>query len=297
MTDPHAIATADPSALLSQPSPVDAALAQFGHEDLTVRVCGTFFGVVPFADDLRHYGTVGQMIAMVSPGAPPALVQRAELLARGDGVKSALWVANALDTADAGIAVFSGLKGAYSFFMGDRSKTLETDPQQGVDAVLKLLGIGYMVVKLFPGSIGERVGKLTSVPAGKQLLVYYTLVEVALPFFDNAMTASGSFISSLLDRYGGEATQRLAGTVGAEAANESRGVIQSMMGSVERVLSGVLPHAKSAADKAGPYLATAMSVTDKVTGVVATGADALPVYRYLVARLAAESVLLQACAG
>ena len=39
-----------------------------------------------------------------------------------------------------------------------------------------------------------------------------------------------------------------------------------------------------------------MSVGDKVAGIAATGADVLPVYRYLGARLAAEEVIRRAVA-
>ncbi|MCU0655993.1 MAG: hypothetical protein MUF64_12270 [Polyangiaceae bacterium] len=279
---------------LTVTSPINTTLAEYKPEDYTVRMCDALFGVVPFAGPVLPYNSVEGAIQQLYPQASPQVLQRALEIARGEGMQGALKAADMIDKADAGIAMFSGVKGAFNLFFGDRSQALETDTQQGVDAALKLLGIGYMISKMYPGTIQEKVQTFYTTPAGKHLIVYYTLIEVALPFLDNAVTASGNFVGSLMSRFGGEAANKLSAAVGGQDAAEAQGVIQTMMSWIEGALTSVLPYARTAAEKARAFVPGALSMMDKAASVVATGADALPVYRYLGARLAAESSVLLA---
>ena len=93
----------------------------------------------------------------------------------------------------------------------------------------------------------------------------------------------------LMQRYGADAASKFSSLVGADDAQGSQGVLGTMMGHMEGVVQRVTPFAKQVADAASRYVPTAMNVADKVAGVVATGADAMPVYKYLGARLAAEA--------
>ena len=291
---PLAVSRSGPLAISN---PVDAALAEFKPDDYSVRLCGALFGVVPFAGPVLPYTTVEGAIQALYPQASPQVIQRAHELAQGEAIQGALKAVDMIDKADAGIAMYSGVKGAFNLLFGDRGQALETDTQQGVDAVLKLLGIGYIIAKMYPGSIQERVQTFYTTPAGKHLIVYYALIEVALPFLDNALTASGNFIGSLMSKYGGEATGKLSAAVGSQGAAEAQGVIQTMLSWIEGALTSILPYARTAAEKARQYIPGALSMMDKAASVVATGADALPVYRYLGARLAAESAVLLASRG
>ncbi|MCS6901607.1 MAG: caspase family protein [Myxococcales bacterium] len=288
---------AERSGPLAMSNPIDTALAEFKPDDYSVRLCGALFSVVPFAGPILPYTTVEGAIQALYPQASPQVVRRAYELTRNEAIQSALRAADMIDKADAGIAMYSGVKGAFNLLFGERSQALETDTQQGVDAVLKLLGIGYLIAKMYPGSIQERVQSFYTTPAGKHLIVYYALIEVALPFLDNALTASGNFIGSLISKHGGEAAGKLSAAVGSQDSAEAQGVIQTMLSWIEGALTSILPYAQAAAEKARQYIPGALVMMDKAASVVATGADALPVYRYLGARLAAESVVLLASRG
>lgn len=282
---------AAPLAILNQ---IDTALAQFKPDDYSVRLCKALFGFIPFAGPMLPYQTVNEAIQSLYPQASPQVIERALQIARGDDIKGALRAIDLIDKADAGLAMYSGAKGAYNLLFGDRSVILDTDTQQGLDAMLKLLGIGYIIAKMYPGTIGERVQMFYTTPSGKHIIVYYSLIDVALPFLDNALTASGSFVNSLMLKYGGEASGKLTTIVGGQGASEAQGVIQTMMGWIEGALTSMLPYARSAAEKIREYVPGALSAMDKAASVVATGADALPVYRYLGSRLAAETAVLLA---
>jgi hypothetical protein len=280
-------------------NPVDQALQEFKNEDYTVRLCSAILGVLPFAPPMPHYASLDGATQALFPQATPQQKARAVELANGDGVRGALWVANAIDTGDSGIAVYSGLKSAFGFFFGGGSRmdALETDPQQGTDAGLKLLGLAYMIHKLFPGSIPEKVQSFQTTPAGQTLAIYYGAVEVALPFSDNLVQGGGDFLQRLMTRYGGDASSKLGAALGAGAVQEAQGMMGALMSPIQGVLNQVAPHAQTIANSAKQYIPGFMNTADKVAGMVATGADALPVYRYLGARLAAETCVLLASRG
>ena len=278
---------------------VDQALQEFKSEDYTVRICNAIFGTLPFAPQMPAYTNLDGAIKALYPGANPQQIARAHELADSDGIKSVLWVANAIDTGDSGIAVYSGLKSAFGFFFGGGTKAdaLETDPQQGTDAGLKLLGLAYMIHKAFPGSLAEKVQLFQTAPAGQALSIYYGSIEVALPFADNLVQGGGDFLQRLMGKYGGDATSKLSAALGAGAAQEAQGMMGTLMGPIQGVVTQVAPYAKTIADSAKQYVPGFMTAADKVAGVVATGADALPVYKYLGARLAAEACVLLASRG
>jgi hypothetical protein len=280
-------------------NPVDQALQEFKSEDYTVRLCSAIFGTLPFAPPMPHYSTLDGAVQALFPQATPHQKARAVELAGGEGVRSILWVANAIDTGDAGIAVYSGLKSAFGFFFGGGSRmdALETDPQQGTDAGLKLLGLAYMIHKAFPGSIPEKVQLFQTTPAGQALAIYYGAIEVALPFSDNLVQGGGDFLQRLMNRYGNEAGNKLGGALGGAAVQEAQGMLGALMSPVQGVLNQVAPYAQTIASSAKQYIPGFLNTADKVAGAVATGADALPVYRYLGARLAAESCVLLASRG
>ncbi len=268
---------------------VDTALREFDESDYTVKLCRAVFAVVPYVPRPQHYTGLGDAVQAMQPGAGPEALALARAHAQSEAVSQTLWVASAIDTGDAGIAVYSGLRSAVALLRGGRSDAFETDPQQAVDATLKLLAISYLIYRLFPGSVADRVKGFYAIPAGQSLAAYYAAVEVALPFADNALAAGGSFLHKMLVKYGGTAGSTLASKVGKDAVEGSQGVLNTILAPMEGMVQRVLPMARQVAETASNYLPTALNVADKVAGVVATGADALPVYRYLGARLTAEA--------
>jgi hypothetical protein len=277
-------------------NPIDEALSQYKADDYTVKLCNVIFGAIPLAPRQASYNNLEEAVRTLYPAATPQVAQRAYQLAGGDGVSSALWMAGALDTGDTGIAIYSGVKSAIGYFFGDKKQAFETDTQQGVDSAVKFLGISYLIAKLFPGSVGERVSAYHTCPAGQAMSFYFAAIDVALPFADNLVSGGTDFVKKLLDKYGSSAADKL-GAAGPTAAADAQGATSALLGPVEGIVSQVGPHAKTIALTIQKYLPTAANATDKVAGAVATAADALPVYRYLGARIAAEACVLQASRG
>lgn len=276
---------------------IDTALAEFSPDDYTVRIVEKVFDVVPFAPRLPAYRSVDDAVSQLFPQATPEQRARAQAVADSEDTKAALWIANAIDTGDSGIAVYSGLKSALGLFFGKRADALESDPQQGVDAGLKLLALAYLAHRLFPGSIAQKLELFHTTPAGQALELYFGAVEVALPFADNAVTGTGDFVGKLMARYGGDAAGKLTSFAGAKVAQEASGMLAALLGPIEGVTQRVVPYTRSIAERARQYAPMVATGVDKAAGVVATAADALPVYRYLGARLCAEGAVLLASRG
>jgi len=272
---------------------VDAMLADFHETNATVRLVWGIFEAIPGAPSVSFYQSVLEAQRLVVPELPPEGLAMAVAYANSAESAAALKVADMIDTGDVGISVYTGVRSALTFFFGDRSKAMETDPQQGADAALKALAIAYMAHTLFPGSVSEKVRQLRAVPAGEALLTYFAAVELALPFADDALLTSGSIITGLLQKYGGS-LGKLDMAAGAGASAAAQGMLGGLAAPLDGIVRSVAQQTTQIAGAAQKFLPSAIATAGTIAGAAATAADALPVYRYLTARLVAEAALYRA---
>lgn len=261
---------------------LSAAIDAFGTDDTTVRLVRGLLSVLPFLPDWTHAGSLDQMCGSAKVRA---VVDR---LAAEPGAQSALGTFDLLDKADRGIALFSGIKGAVGTVRGTDGN-LELDPQQAADAGLKAVGIAYATWKLFGGD----PGKLTSSHAGKALLAWYVSADVVLPFADNLASGGVDVMGDLIDRYANENVDKLAAVTGGEA-QQALGVLAQLRGTLGGLVGQAATFAKPLSEWVEAKLPGFLGTADKVSGVVATGADAFNAYRYLGAVLVAEALVARA---
>lgn len=279
---------------------IDELLGAFGAGDPSVRLVRTVCRVVPFAPDLPDWFSLVDGLRELDPDAKKPVLDRARELARSDTAQRALWMVRGLDTADAGIGVFSGVASAVKLYQAktgqERLDALETDTQQAIDAVLKGLAVAFVVHKLFPGGLGEKVSAFRATATGQALVFYYAAIEIGLPFADNALMGGGTLVKSLFDKFGPDQQAKLAAIAGPGEAAEAAATMAELVGPVETVAAAAKEHLGAVASATTGFLASALNVGDKVAGAAATGADLLQVYRFLGARLVAEQCLRQAIA-
>ncbi len=271
-------------------------LGAFKEKDYTVRLTHALCKLVPFAPELSWYPDMTGALEQAAGSAGPRTLARAREIALAPDAAAVLKMARALDTADSGLSIYSGVKSAVALYKskkGARAEALETDKQQATDAVLKGLGLSYMIYRLFPGGPTEKLERIRALPSGQALLFYYAAVEVGLPFADNALLKGGTLLSSLFERFGGDQAERLSAVAGADASQAS-GMMGKLMAPLETLVTKSASYLKPVADTAAKYMPGALGSADKVAGVVATGADMLPVYRYLVSRVVIEESLRRA---
>lgn len=273
------------------PHDIDQMLGEFAEDDYTPRLCRGIFKVVPFAPPLPHYGSLVETLQILQPEAKRKALDRARELTQTEDYQRALWMLNAMDAADTGISLYSGLSSAVKLYKagdGEKLDALETDTQQAADAVLKGLGLAFVAYHMFPGSLAERADAFQKSETGKALMLYYAAVEVGLPFADNALLGGGQFLSGLYDRFGAEKFEEFSGVTGEAGAQQAAGMLKQLMGPLEKLIGMASKYLKPMAEAAVQNLPKALDAADKVAGVAATGADAMPVYRYLGSRLVAE---------
>ena len=272
-------------------------VAEFQPGDVTVRIVKGFFGVLPFVATWAPTVDLdaAARAAAVRIGAPdlaPRIRARAEQLARADGPQAALAAFDFLDKGDKGIALFSGLRSAYKAVRG-QDGALEMDPQQAADAGLKAVGISWATWKLFPGSPPEKVNALTATEAGRALLAWYTAADLVLPFGDNLASGGVGAITTMISGQASENAKRLAAVAGGEV-EQATGMLASLMGTFESGLGQAAAYAEPLSAYVQAQVPNILGTADKVTGVVATGVDALASYRLIGASLVAEVCLAAA---
>ena len=135
----------------------DGLLGSFDAGAPSVRLVNGVCRVVPFAPELTLWFSMVEGLKHLDPEARKPVLDRAVELTRTEEAQRALWMIKALDTADSGISVFSGVRSAVKMYQAqsgeERLDALETDTQQAVDAVLKGLALAFVISKLYTGSI------------------------------------------------------------------------------------------------------------------------------------------------
>ncbi len=275
-----------------------ARLAEFAPADATPRLVNAVLSALPGIEPLPPYPALPSVVAALGGTAADMPLATAKL--DDPDTADLLWMSSLVDTGDKGYAVVSGVSTALKFFFGKaekRADALDTDDQQRNDAVLKAFALAYLAWKSSDGPIAGRAATFAAMPAGRALLAWYAAVEVALPFADNAVTGGGKVVDDLFDKYGAAQFARLSALAGGRDLGGVQGALGALTGPIRTAVEGAWPHVGRVADAAGQYLPGALNVGDKLAGLVATGADVMPVYRYLGGRLAAESVVHRARAG
>lgn len=272
---------------------VDSSLSGFTEGDATARLVKAVLAVIPGAPALTPYGSLAQAQAALYADLPADAAARAAAHAAEPGALRALEVAEYIDRGDAGIAALSGATAAFRFFFGNKQAALDTDPQQGADAALKALALAYVIHQLVPGALADKVKLLRSTEAGEALLTWYAAAEIALPFTDDALVAGGSAVASLVEKYGAGHAARLDLVGGAGSGTRATEMLGELAAPLDHVIGNVRQYTHQIVDSARPYLPAAIAAVGTVAGAAATAADAMPVYRYLIGRLAAEIALVR----
>ncbi len=275
---------------------IESNLASFSENDASVKLVWAVFSVIPGAPALSFYRSIPEAQMLLYPELTPDGLARAMIHAHEPGTIRSLEVADFVDKGDIGIAALGGAAAMFQLFFGDKKKALDTDPQQGADAALKALAMAYLIHQLIPGSIGEKVATLRATQAGEALLTWYAAVEIALPFADDAVLKGGSIVGTLIEKYGSGHLAKLDMIGGAGAGGNAQAMLGALSGPLDNVVVNVANYTVQIANTAKAYLPTAIATAGTVAGAVATAADALPVYRLLIARLAAEVCLARGAA-
>ncbi len=257
-------------------SALTMAVAEFSPGDLCVRIPSGLFSVLPFAPAWAHPGT------LLEQAGSPRAAELAEDAAKREGATRALQVFSLLDKADAGIAIFSGLRGAMKAYKKEDG-AWEVDPQQGVDAALKALGIAWAAWALYEGD----AAKLNASKAGRALLAWYVAADLVLPFADNVAEGGVGLVTGVIDRYTPDAAARLASMGGPDVA-ASTTALASILGTVKGLAAQGVQAAGPLNDWAKEKLPGVLGGADMISGAAATAADALSVYRYFGTALVAE---------
>jgi hypothetical protein len=274
---------------------LDSALGAFGDRDYSVQVCRTLFGIVPGIPPFELYPDVAGAGRRVGVVVDDGLRARLAVSAGGDAVQRSLWVADALDNADVGLVAYSGMTSLFRLLAGGASpsrRVFESDTQQAIDSVLKALGLSYMVSLLFPGAPPEKASRFLNIPAGREALTYYAVAEVALPFTDNLVEGGLAVFARLMGAASAAGTARFAQMVGPEDARRAEGMLGQLQGAIGQLLDQAGGVLGPVSQKLRAFVPTVLAATDSLAGALAGGLDALPVWRFLGARLAAEAVLL-----
>lgn len=209
-----------------------------------------------------------------------------------DRLDHALFAARSIDTGDTGLTVLTGLRTAFALFRGQGTSSLAD--QQRADLALKLLGLAFVLTRLFPGDGATVVDRARQLPAGRRILRWTAVAEVALPFQGEVLAGGGRFVTDQLAAVGATAAGRLLAVAGKAGLADAEAALPLVAAAVDVEAMAQAPNVER---MSGTLAGVLPSVAAPAAGIVASAADALPCWRVLVARLAAEAVVSAAVAA
>lgn len=273
-------------------TPIEREISTYAPNDATTRLVQALLGVLPTAMPHRPWRDLTAASEATFPAAM-GLEAPARVLLAGPTMATAVALAKAVDDADRGVSLLSGLGAAWSLFLGAPPATAFDDAQRE-DAALKGLALLVVCETLVPGdAAAERWRTFEALPAGSALLHWFGAIEVAIPFAGTP--PAPDVVAALFAKFGEGAQRRLAPVVGAAAIAEAMAAYPTALPSFEAVAAVGASRVDALLATAQGYLPTrAVPVSGAVGDLVAKAVDALPCWRLLVARLAVEVALLRA---
>ena len=101
------------------------------------------------------------LLQLLQPDAKRLALDKARELTREEPLQRALWMANALDTADSGISVFSGVKSAVAMYQAREGERLDALEVPGGHRRFRELAVSGLDVRLerkqTPADLGPSV--------------------------------------------------------------------------------------------------------------------------------------------
>jgi hypothetical protein len=274
-------------------SQIQETLQQFKEDDYTVKLVSAIFNIIPMEKPYVFYNEFENGLRRIKPGLTEEDLKKAYQLLSDPNIESTLKAFTYVDTSDELISSYAGIKNVLNLFgMGSNQKrTFESDSEQGLDAGVKALVIAYALNNLYTGDLKSKIQGLIQTPAGVELLIYYSLIEIALPFTDNLIEGSSNTISKLFQNQ--HEIQNKFNSLRIGELNNATETLNSLQKTIPIYLDKVKNYVQPVAEKIKVYLPTALNIADSATGVIASGADLLPVWTFLGARLITESIALR----
>lgn len=267
-------------------------LGKFSENDFTVKLCRTIFSVIPTLPPFQFYNSLEGAISRFNQ-QDANIIAKARELENNSDIKTAIWVADAIDKTDVGISAITGVKNILSLITGARKQcSFEADPQQALDAVMKAAALSFIIYKTMPGDVSQKISHFFELPAGKEIVLYYALAEVALPFADDLIAGGANLISRLFSRHRSDMTQKFSSVVGNDGMKSAEMVLEKMEKPLGEYIDIAKNHAPSVMNKIREFLPSASTVENIVgsaTSVAATAMDVMPVWSFLGSRVAAEA--------
>lgn len=274
---------------------LDPTLARFNPSTPTHKVVRELVQVIPGGPPFHPYSSLAEAVRTVSPAASSRVKAAAHAVVKQAQYQKALRVADLIDKGDGAYAAVTGVRKTVGYFMRDRNvEELDVDEQQRNDAVLKAIALAWMVHTLFQGNAREKAAAFWELPAGRALGLYYGAVEVALPFADNAAQKGKETLDTLFSGRGGPQMRRAAKLLPGLNTGQTREMLGALQDKLGDQVDVGRRYAKAYATRAKGVMPKIARTADTATGVVATAADLLPVYRMLGARLVAEAAASEA---
>ncbi len=273
---------------------LDGLLGNHTDTSPPYQVLDALLKAAPGSSGVTVWSTIAE--AADALGIDPSNADRAKEITRSGEAQSALWMLQGLDEGDDVFSIISGLSSAVRIYLADHADPSVdlTRQKQAEDAVKKALGIAWATDRLFGGTPQQKVDALMSLEAGRALVAFYAVTEIALPFLTDTSESGPGIVDQLLESHRDAELEKLGGTVGADRTGGATTLVPLLTPHLKDAVEANEKRLDKLVEQMQKRLPALLSVTGQLGEAAAHGVDALPMYHLLSARLLAEAALRQA---
>ncbi len=270
-------------------NPIDETLSEFKENDTTVKIARFIFDNLPVTPEFLFYTNLREAARRYNFDYSNEREEKIINIAKYDeNLHKIIKTGKAIDKIDAGLGIFTGLQNTYQKIKKTNQRTFESDPQQAIDAATKAIALGYMIHLSFDENKIQNFLKLHS---GIEILSYFLTIELALPFTDNFLEEGGKALYKLIQQNERQIESKFSSFAGETSFLEAKTILERLENQIQSLSSTISQSLKPFEETLSNKLPSILNIMDSVAGGISTSLDILPFWKFLSARLAAESAI------
>ncbi len=264
------------------------SLNEFQETDKTVRITKLILEHLPYSPPFIYYSNLKGAIERYN--LPYSTEKENQIMntLTNENLNTIVKVGSTIDKIDTGLGIVTGFQNLFQKMKKTNQRTFESDPQQAIDAATKAIALGYMIHLAFDEN---KIQNFLNTYAGKELLIYFLAVEIALPFTDNFIEEGGNLIYKLLNQNKSGIVSRFSNFGGESSFFQANEILTGLKEQINTMSSSITQSIKPLEEAILNKLPMILNISDSLTGGIATVLDFLPIWKFLSTRFAIESTI------
>lgn len=272
-------------------NPIDQILVEFNENTPTVILLRLILENIQTAAEFYYYEDLKSAIRRYEKEPNEQIYKKVLNFAKyNQTIQKILNTLVLIDQNKIELGFFAGIKSDYEFLIEkEKVGNSETDPLQVLDTGIKAIAFGYIV-----SLISEELSlNFLRIKAGIELLYYFILVKLVLPFANYQKETGAGFLYQILQEREKEISKIFSDFIDKHSYQKARYVLDIISYELDQASSEISKNFLQIKENLTNVLPNLMNVTDSTPEGISITLNLMPMWKFLGARLSAEACVLR----